>query len=387
MPISKRTDGMKPFLAMELLEAVEAARAEGKDVISLALGEPDFDAPAVVKEAIVNAIAKNLTKYTHSQGLLELREEIVSHYKARYGVTVSPEQVVVTSGTSPAMLLVFGALLDAGDELILPDPHYACYPSFLKFLNAQPRYVRVHEEAAFQYRPEDVAKQITKQTKGILITSPANPTGTLMPAETMQAMADLGPYIVSDEIYHGLEYEPISAGGAGLKPAPTVLQFTDRAFVLNGFSKAYAMTGFRLGYIIAPPEFVRSLQILQQNLFISANSFVQMAGIVALRDAGPDVERMREEFDRRRRILLAGLRELGFGIAVEPLGAFYIFANAKHLTNDSYAFVMDLFKATGVAVTPGIDFGPGGEGYLRFSYANSLENIEEALRRIGGHLK
>ena len=232
-----------------------------------------------------------------------------------------------------------------------------------------------------------MAKEITEKTKGILITSPANPTGTLMPPDTMKAMAELGPYIVSDEIYHGLEYEPISNVGAGFKAAPTILQFTDRAFVLNGFSKAYAMTGFRLGYLIAPPDFVRALQILQQNLFISANSFVQMAGIVALRDAGPEVELMRQEFDRRRKVLLAGLKDLGFGIAVEPVGAFYVFANAKHLTDDSYAFVMDLFKQTGVAVTPGIDFGPGGEGYLRFSYANSLENIEEALRRIKGYLE
>ena len=246
----------------------------------------------------------------------------------------------------------------------------------------------VAEADGFQYRPEAVAKCVTTATKGIMLTSPANPTGTIMDPETMQAMADLvgaplaapgsRPYIVSDEIYHGLVYG---------ETEHSILEFTDRAFVLNGFSKVYAMTGFRLGYCIVPPDFVRAIQILQQNLFISANSFVQMAGIVALQEAGPDVERMRQEFDRRRHVILTGLKDLGFGIAVEPRGAFYVFANAKHLTNDSFRFCMDLFDQTGVAVTPGIDFGSGGEGYLRFSYANSLDKIEDALHRIGNYLR
>lgn len=368
---------MKPFLAMELLEKVQAAQAEGRDVISLALGEPDFDPPECTKEAIIHAVKENITKYTHSQGLLELREEIAAHYKKRYGVEVSPEQIIVTQGTSPAMLLVFGALLNPRDEVILPDPHYPCYPSFLSFLGAQPVYVPVREEEAFQYTPDAVEKKISERTKAIMITSPANPTGTLMDMGTMKAMAEFEPCLVSDEIYHGLVYRG---------EEHTALEFTDRAFVLNGFSKAYAMTGYRLGYVIAPKEFVRGIQILQQNMFISANSFVQMAGLAALRDAEPEVERMREEFNRRRVVLLEGLKKLGFGIAVEPVGAFYIFANAKKFTEDSFKFTMDLFDKTGVAVTPGIDFGPGGEGYLRFSYANSLENIQEALRRIGKYL-
>jgi aspartate/methionine/tyrosine aminotransferase len=192
------------------------------------------------------------------------------------------------------------------------------------------------------------------------------------------AKSNGAPLLVSDEIYHGLVYK---------SSEHSILEFTDRAFVLNGFSKAYAMTGFRLGYCIVPEDFVRPMQIMQQNLFISANSFVQMAGVAALREGRPHVEHMRQEFDRRRHVMLTGLRALGFGIAVEPLGAFYVFANAKHLTKDSYQFCMDLFDATGVAVTPGIDFGKGGEGYLRFSYANSLANLQEALRRIKGYLK
>ncbi len=393
MPASKRAQQLKPFLAMELLEKVQAAQAAGKDVISLALGEPDFEAPECVKEAVQRAVTQNITKYTHSQGLLELREAVAHHYKERYGVRFDPERVIVCNGTSPALLLIFAALLDAGDEFILPNPHYPCYPSFVSFLDGEAVYVPVKEEEAFQYRPEAVRDKISDKTKGIMITSPANPTGTVMDADTMQEMAKLGPYLVSDEIYHGLTYEPcfstppnLPLQRGGTSAEHSILEFTDRAFVLNGFSKAYAMTGFRLGYCIVPEEFVRPMQVMQQNLFISANSFVQMAGVTALQEAAPDLERMRREFDRRRQLVLARLKEMGFGIAVEPVGAFYVFANAKHLTNDSFQFCMDLFEKTGVAITPGIDFGSGGEGYLRFSYANSYEKIEAALTRIQEYL-
>ncbi len=365
---------------MEILEKIQGMQAAGKDVISLALGEPDFDAPACVKKEVEKSVEENITKYTHSQGLLELREAIADHYRTKYRVTVSPDQILVASGTSPAMLLAFAALLDPDDELILPNPHYACYPNFVTLLGGRPVYVPVKEEEAFQYRPEAVAEKITPKTKGIVITSPANPTGTVMGVDTMKEMATLtekGPYLVSDEIYHGLIYEG---------EEHTILEFTDRAFVLNGFSKSYAMTGFRLGYLIAPKEFIRPLQVMQQNLFISANSFVQRGGIVALRDGQADQERMRTEFAKRRAVLLAGVKKLGFGVVVEPTGAFYIFANAKKFTNDSFSFAMELLEKAGVGVTPGIDFGSEGEGYLRFSYANSLANIEEALRRLEKYL-
>ncbi len=402
MSVSRRAQKMKPFLAMELLEQVQVAAAAGEDVISLALGEPDFDAPECVKAAAAKALKDNFTKYTHSQGMLALREEIAAHYDAKYRVKISPEQIIVCSGTSPALQLIFGALLDAGDEFILPNPHYPCYPSFIEFLDGKPVYVPVSEADAFQYRPEAVAAKITARTKGVMLTSPGNPTGTVITADALKELAALtqqGPYIVSDEISHGLIFQPVGAGcpppwrvafWGGGHPAPTehtILEFTDRAFVLNGFSKAYAMTGFRLGYCIVPPDFIRPMQIMQQNLFISANSFVQQAGIVALREAGADVERMRQEFDRRREVLLVGLKELGLGVAHEPQGAFYVFANAQHLTQDTLAFCQQLFEATGVAVTPGIDFGSGGEGYLRFSYANSLANIDAALTRLKIYLK
>ena len=275
------------------------------------------------------------------------------------------------------MILIFAGLLDPGDEVLLSDPHYACYPNFLRLVDAVPRLVPVKEEEGFQFRPEELKAYLTDRTKAIIINSPANPTGTLLSAERLAQLAELTPYIVSDEIYHGLVYEG---------KEHSILEFTDRAFVINGFSKLYAMTGWRLGYLIAPLDFVRPLQKLMQNLFISANPFVQRAGIAALTQAGPEIDQMRATYDERRRFLLAGLEKLGFHIPVPPTGAFYVFVNARHLSMDSYALAFDILEKAKVGVTPGIDFGPGGEGFLRLSYANSLENLKEALKRLEAYL-
>jgi aspartate/methionine/tyrosine aminotransferase len=285
---------------------------------------------------------------------------------------------VVTAGTSPAIFMVFSALLEPGDEVIISNPHYACYPNFIRFAQGQPVMVPVLEEDGFQFRPREVAARLGPKTKAVFINSPANPTGTLLSAERMRELSQLPPYIVSDEIYHGLVYEG---------KEHSILEFTDRAFVLNGFSKLYAMTGWRLGYLIAPLEFVRPIQKLMQNFFISANAFVQRAGMAALTQAGPEVERMRAIYDERRRFLLAGLGRLGFHIPAPPTGAFYVFVNARHLSTNSYELAFDILEQVKVGVTPGIDFGSGGEGYLRLSYASSLENLAEALGRLKTYLE
>ena len=375
--VSRRAREITPFLVMDILERAQELERQGESIIHLEIGEPDFDTPQAVKDAACRAMAAGETSYTHSQGLLELREALSRHYLEKYGVGVKPEQFIVTSGTSPAMILIFAGLLDPGDEVLLTDPHYACYPNFLKLVDATPRYVPVTEEEGFQFRPEELGAYLSPRTKAVIINSPANPTGTLLSPERMARLAELGPYIVSDEIYHGLVYEG---------KEHTILEFTDRAFVINGFSKLYAMTGWRLGYLIAPPDFIRPLQKLMQNFFISANPFVQRAGIVALTQAGAEIGRMRDIYNARRRFLLEGLKQLGFRIPVEPTGAFYIFVNARHLSNDSYGLAFDILEKAGVGVTPGIDFGAGGEGFLRFSYANSLENLAEALRRLEKYL-
>lgn len=371
--VSTRAQEIRPFLVMDVLERAHELEEEGIDVVHLEVGEPDFDVPQCVKDALRAALEEGYTHYTHSLGCVDLREAICDYYQRRYEVSVRPEQVIVTSGTSPAMLLVFSALLDAGDEVILSDPHYACYPNFIRMVDGVPVMVPVHEADGFQLEPEQIEARIGDRTRAVLINSPSNPTGNLLSPDRMSAIAELPTYVISDEIYHGLVYEGHEH---------SILEFTDQAFVLNGFSKLYAMTGLRLGYLIAPPSFVRPIQKLQQNLFICANSIVQRAGIAALQGSDEDVARMLGIYDERRRFMIARLRELGFSIPVEPTGAFYVFVNARHISDDSYALAFDILEKAHVGVTPGIDFGSNGEGYLRFSYANSIENIAEGLDRL-----
>jgi aspartate/methionine/tyrosine aminotransferase len=371
--ITQRAADINPFIVMEVLEAAQAMERAGEDVVHLEVGEPDFDTPDCIKEAALKALADGKTHYTHSLGLPELREAICDHYLSRYGVRLSPDQVIVTSGTSPAMAILFSTLLQKGDEVIISDPHYACYPNFIRFFDGTPVSIPVSEEEGFQYTPEAIREKITPATKAILINSPSNPTGNLLSPERMARIASLGVPVISDEIYHGLVYG---------EAEHSILEFTDNAFVLNGFSKAYAMTGWRLGYLIAPPALIRPMQKIQQNLFISANAFVQWAGVAALREAEPDVVRMRKLYDERRIFMLRRLRELGMGISVEPTGAFYVLGNVKAFTQNSYEFAFEILRRARVGVTPGIDFGPNCEGYLRFSYANSLENIAEGMNRL-----
>jgi aspartate/methionine/tyrosine aminotransferase len=308
---------------------------------------------------------------------LELREAICEHYFKTYGVGISPDQVMVCSGTSPAMLLMFSVLLEPEDQVIISDPHYACYPNFIRYLNAVPVTVNVYEQDGFQFRPEAIQKKISRKTKAIFINSPSNPTGNLLSKTRMEQIAQLSPHILSDEIYHGLVYEG---------KEHSILEFTDHAFVLNGFSKLFAMTGLRLGYLIAPQPFMRSLQKLQQNFFISANAVVQLAGIAALKEADEDIVRMKAIYNQRRKLMMDRLKKMGFGISVEPTGAFYIFVNARHISNDSYHLAFNILEKAHVGVAPGIDFGKNGEGYLRFSYANSIENIEEGMNRLESYL-
>ncbi len=375
--IAKRLENITSFIVMDVLEKAHELEREGTDIIHLEVGEPDFDTPACVKAAACRALDEGHTHYTHSLGLLELREAICQYYFLHYGVSVDPDRVLVTSGTSPAMLLLFSVLLNNGDQVILSDPHYACYPNFIRFIEGELVRVPVYEEDGFQYRPEAIREKLTDRTKAIFINSPSNPTGNLLSAERMQEIARMSPWIVSDEIYHGLVYEG---------KEHSILEFTDKAFVLNGFSKLYAMTGLRLGYLIAPRPFMRPLQKLQQNFFISANSLVQKAGIAALTEAGDDVARMKKIYNDRRKYMIRRLKEMGLGITVEPTGAFYVFANAKHLSRDSYKLAFDILEKAHVGVTPGIDFGENGEGYLRFSYANSIENIAEGMHRLEDYL-
>ena len=372
--IAKRAATIVPFLAVEVFQRAQELERQGADIIHLEFGEPDFDTPPVIREAAEKALKDGRTRYAHSLGLVPLREAIAERYLARYGVTVSPDQVLVTAGTSPAMLLLFSTLLDPGDHVLLTDPHYAVYPNLIRYPGGEPIFAATFEAEGFQCRTDELAALVTPRTKAALVNSPANPTGAVMPAERLRAVGGLGPWAISDEIYHGLTYEG---------EEHTILEYTDRAFVLNGFSKAYAMTGWRLGYLIAPREFMRPLQTAHGNFFISTNEFVQWAALAALREASEDAERFRRIFDERRHAMVAGLRRIGLGVAVPPTGAFYVLANAQRFGADSKTLAFDILEHAHVGVTPGVDFGRRAEGFLRFSYANSLERIEEAIERIG----
>ncbi len=377
MTVSRRSQEIRPFVVMDIVARAKALEAQGRDIVRLEIGDPDFPTPAVITQAAEDAMAAGGTHYTQSAGLPNLREALRDHYRSHYDISVDPENIVVSQGTSPAMLLMFGALLDPGDEVIMPDPCYPAYPNYVTFLGAVPRLIRTRAEDRFRYRLEEVRAAIGPRTRAIMINSPGNPTGAVLGDGDLAALAQLaeetGVYIASDEIYHGLDF---------CGSDRTILSYTDRAFVLNGFSKAYAMTGWRLGYLIAPPEFVRPAEKIQQNFFLAANTFVQQAGVAALTLAQPEVARMRDLYDDRRQFLVPALREAGLTIDCEPCGAFYVFADARAWGNDSLSLCYRLLEEAGVACAPGIDFGAGGEGFLRFSYATDIDRLREGAARL-----
>jgi len=376
--LADRLAGLEPFLAMEVMERAFAMQEQGLDVVHLEIGEPDASPPEAAVEACARALRAGETHYTDSRGLIELREAISADCGRRFGVSPDPDRILVTSGTSPAMLLVFSLLVNPGDEVLLAAPHYPCYPNFIRYCGGTPVFVPSDPERGYPLEPEAVAAAITDRTRAIVVASPANPTGAVQSAETLRALAALGVPLVSDEIYDGLVYD-----GACVTSA---LEVSDEAFVLDGFSKRYAMTGFRLGWLVAPEGAVRAIQTLQQSLFISANRFVQHAGVAALREGEETVIAMREAYTRRRGLLVEGLLELGFGVPSLPQGAFYVFADARRFGSDSLRLAFDLLERAHVGATPGVDFGQAGEGWLRFCYAASEATIEEALERLADAL-
>jgi len=375
---AERTSAVQPFLVMEVLERAQELERAGRRIIHLEVGEPDLPTPSPICEAGAEAIRAGHTRYTHSLGLLELREAIARRYAQVHGVEVCPDRILVTAGSSLAMLYVFGALIEPGDEVIAATPHYPCYPNFVRFFGGRFIEVPTYACGGFRLDPQAARNAITSRTKLLLLNSPANPTGAVLEAERMRELMGLGVPVVSDEIYHGLVYGP---------PAPTALAFADDAIVVDGFAKRYAMTGWRLGYVIAPGPLVRPLQVMQQNFLISAGAFVQRAALTALSEGDPDTDRMREVFARRRAETVVLLRQLGFGVPAMPDGAFYVFADASRFTSDSLAFAFELLECAGVAVAPGVDFGEAGRTSIRVCYAASDANIREAADRIAEYLR
>jgi aspartate/methionine/tyrosine aminotransferase len=364
---------------MDILARAQALEAQGRDIIHLEIGEPDFPTPEPIVQAAMRAVANGDVHYTPALGLPELRRAISAFYQDRYGVAVPAARVAVTPGASGALLLALGAVLDAGDEILLADPGYPCNRHFARFVDAVPVRIPVGPETAFQLTPQLVARHWTDKTKAVLVASPSNPTGTLARDEDIAAVATLcsarGARLIVDEIYHGLVYEG---------SPQTALAHADDAIVINSFSKYFHMTGWRLGWMVAPAHLMECIERLAQNLFLAPPTPAQHAARAAFgKETQGILESRRLELKARRDFLLPALRELGFGLPVAPAGAFYLYADVSRFTTDSFVFAERLLETAGVAITPGLDFGEvTPERYVRLAYTRPLPLLCEAVARI-----
>ena len=376
---STRMQLIQPFHVMALLARARELEAAGRSIIHMEIGEPDFVTPQPLIDAGIKALQDGHTHYTPATGLWALREKIAGFYQTRYGVSVEPERIVVTPGASAALQLVLAALVNNGDRVLLSDPGYPCNRNFVHLLNGEPVAIPVDAASGYQPLPQQVRDCWTGQTRALLVASPSNPTGTLLDEQTLReyhAITDHnGGSLIVDEIYHGLTY-------AG--PASTALAVSDDIFVINSFSKYFGMTGWRLGWLVAPREVVPDIDKLAQNLFLAAPTPAQYAALRAFDDDVLAIlDARRDEFRARRDYLLPALRDIGFDIPVNPAGAFYLYANCRRFTDDSYAFANRLLEDAGVAITPGIDFGSNQPAHhVRFAYTTSLENLQEGVRRL-----
>lgn len=381
---SARSRAIEPFHVMALLQRAKQLEAMGKDVIHLEIGEPDFDTAAPIVAAGQQALADGLTRYTAARGIPELREKISQFYADRYQVQVSPERIVITPGGSGALLMASSLLVEAGKHWLLADPGYPCNRHFLRLIEGCAQLVPVGPEIKYQLTPDLIERFWDERSVGALVASPANPTGTVLSKEELAglstAIKQKGGHLVVDEIYHGLTY--------GMDAA-SILQVDNDAYVLNSFSKYFGMTGWRLGWLVAPENAINEIDKIAQNIYISASSIAQYAALACFEPATIAIfEQRRHEFQRRRDYLLPALRELGFKIAVEPQGAFYLYADVSAFTDDSYAFCRFFLEEEQVAFTPGIDFGHHLPNvHVRFAYAQSVERLVQAVERIARGLK
>jgi aspartate/methionine/tyrosine aminotransferase len=372
-----------PFHVMELMARAQALEAEGRSIIHLEVGEPDFATAEPILEAARRFLAKGHVHYTAALGLPQLREAISNHYRVRYGLEISPARIIVTAGASGALLLALGVLVNPGDEWLLPDPGYPCNRNFVRLLEGRPVALAVDAASNYQPTATQLAANWTDRTKGLVVASPANPTGALLDSETMASLAGVvaqrGGTLLVDEIYHGLTYgvDAISA-----------LAISDEVFVINSFSKYFGMTGWRLGWLVAPERHVREIEKLAQNLYIAPSTVAQHAALAAFHpETAVILESRREEFSRRRDVLLPGLRALGFKVTAVPQGAFYVYADSSALGADSDQLAGKFLSEAGVAATPGMDFGNNApRAHMRFAYTVARDRIEDGLARMAAML-
>ena len=363
-----------PFIVMDVMEAARQAEDAGRHIIHMEVGQPGTPAPLVARQALERAMRDNPLGYTVALGLPALRQRIAQLYGDWYGVDLDPARVVVTPGSSGGFILAFSALFDAGDRIALGAPGYPSYRQIMRSLDLIPVEVQTRAEARYQLEPSDLHGL---DYQGMMVASPANPTGTMLDKDALgaliEAAQDKGAAFLSDEIYHGIEYD---------QKAVTALQISDDVCVINSFSKYFSMTGWRIGWLVLPPENVRQIERLAQNMFICAPHAAQVAALAAM-DAGDELDANMAVYRENRRLMIEGLPKAGFDRIAPPDGAFYVYADISHLTQDSRAFARAILDEAGVAVTPGLDFDPlRGTGTLRFSYARSTADILEGLARL-----
>ena len=381
---AQRLADIEPFHVVELLTRARQLEAEGRDIIHMEVGEPDFPTPALISNAAVNAINCGKTKYTQALGLPELREAISGFYNQRYGVSVPASRIAITNGASGALNLAFACLADPGSEWLLTDPGYPCNRHILRAFDGHPRNLPVGPATNFQPTPAHLRAHWTPSTVGLLVASPANPTGTLLTLAEIKALADVcrennGHFLV-DEIYHGLTYET---------DAPTACAAGEDIWVINSFSKYFQMTGWRLGWMVIPDPYVRDVEKLAQNLTLCPSTPAQYGALAAFEpDTIALLETRRAEFRRRRDYLAPALEHIGFRITARPEGAFYLYCDSSTLADDSFKLARDLLEKTGVAATPGLDFGSNEpEKHIRFAYTTSVERLAEAVSRLSAYFR
>lgn len=377
---AERVRKIEPFRVMDIVARAVALEADGHDVVHMEVGEPDFPTPGAIVKAGQKALTAGKTKYTTAQGLPELRECISQQYMDWYGISIDPSRIFVTTGGSAALLLVTAMLLNVDEGFLMTDPGYPCNRHFLHAFEAEPQLVPVTADDHFQLTPALIERHWKDNTRGALIASPANPTGAVIARKDLEQIANAikerNGYLVVDEIYHGLVYGDVAQD--------SVLSIDPSAFVVNSFSKYFGMTGWRLGWMVVPPDAVKIAEKLSQNLFICPSSVAQYAALGAFStDAKNEMERNKAEFKKRRDFLVPALRKLGFGVPLMPEGAFYVYAKLPAGLGSSEAFAQSLLEQHHVAITPGTDFGTYlAEDYARFSYSQDLETLKKGVERI-----
>ncbi|MFC1703368.1 aminotransferase class I/II-fold pyridoxal phosphate-dependent enzyme [Candidatus Omnitrophota bacterium] len=381
MKISKRVEQMKPSGIRAFFDLVLGM----KDVISLGVGEPDFDTPWHIREAAIYSLEKGFTSYTSNKGMIELRRQIASFLRHRYGLQYDPEEeILITVGVSEAYDLAMRALINPNDRIIVPEPSYVSYYPIVSLVGGRPVYIKTDVKKGFKLEPKKISDLCTRGTKGLLINYPANPTGASYKKEELREISKVAIkkdlIVVSDEVYDELTYDFKHT------PLATLKGMKSRTVYLNGFSKAYAMTGFRIGYACGPRAIIQAMTKIHQYTMLCASITAQIAAQEALRKGMPSVEQMKREYRRRREFVVDGLNNLGLECH-KPEGAFYVFPSIKNTGYDSITFAQELLKRKKVALVPGGAFGPSGKGHVRISYASSFEGLKEALERMAEFLK